>query len=66
MSLAEKLQLPVGMGKRVVNTPKGLRRAWSASPEAGQVGADRDRDTRCAAVKVEGIKPLRQVALDAT
>jgi hypothetical protein len=38
--------------------------AWVAYPKAGQLGTDLNRDTLAAAVKEQGVQPVRQVAID--
>jgi hypothetical protein len=40
------------------------RLAWVAYPKSGQLGTDLNRDRLAAALKTEGIRPVRQVALD--
>jgi hypothetical protein len=39
---------------------------WVAYPKAGQLGTDLNRDTLAAALRDNGVRPIRQVALDAT
>ena len=41
------------------------RLAWIAYPKAGQLGTDINRDSLAAAVSELGVRPVRQVALDA-
>lgn len=41
------------------------RLAWIAYPKAGQLGTDLNRDILVAAVQGEGVRPVRQVAIDA-
>lgn len=38
--------------------------AWVAYPKAGQLGTDLSRDSLAAALSGQGIRPVRQVALD--
>jgi hypothetical protein len=38
--------------------------AWVAYPKAGQLGTDLNRDSLAAALSGQGIRPVRQVALD--
>lgn len=40
--------------------------AWVAYPKAGQLGTDLNRDILWRALEGEGVKPVRQVALDDT
>lgn len=40
--------------------------AWIAYPKARQLGTDLTRDNLWAALGAEGIRPVRQVAIDAT
>jgi hypothetical protein len=40
------------------------RLAWVAYPKAGQLGTDLNRDSLAAALSGQGIRPVRQVALD--
>ena len=40
------------------------RLAWVAYPKAGQLGTDLNRDRLAAALEGQGIRPVRQVALD--
>jgi hypothetical protein len=40
--------------------------AWIAYPKAGKLGTDLNRDTLAAALAVEGVQPVRQVAIDET
>jgi hypothetical protein len=40
--------------------------AWIAYPKAGKLGTDLNRDTLAAALADEGIRPVRQVAIDET
>ncbi len=40
--------------------------AWVAYPKAGQLGTDLNRDRLAAALVARGVRPVRQVAIDAT
>jgi hypothetical protein len=40
--------------------------AWIAYPKAGKLGTDLNRDTLAAEVAAEGLRPVRQVAIDQT
>lgn len=42
------------------------RLAWIAYPKAGGLGTDLNRDRLAAAAEGHGIRPVRQIALDAT
>jgi hypothetical protein len=46
----------------------GARRdalTWIAYPKAGQLGTDLNRDSLAERMRAEGVRPVRQVALDA-
>jgi hypothetical protein len=46
----------------------GARRdalTWVAYPKAGQLGTDLNRDSLAERMRAEGVRPVRQVALDA-
>ncbi|HEV8360166.1 MAG TPA: hypothetical protein VGR28_06900 [Candidatus Thermoplasmatota archaeon] len=53
-------------GKPAFEAAREDRLSWIAYPKGGQLGTDLNRDKLWAAVKAEKIKPVRQVALDAT
>jgi hypothetical protein len=38
--------------------------AWVAYPKAGQLGTDLNRDKLAALVQSEGVRPVRQIAID--
>jgi hypothetical protein len=38
---------------------------WVAYPKAGQLGTDLNRDSLAERMRAEGVRPVRQVALDA-
>jgi hypothetical protein len=38
---------------------------WIAYPKSGQLGTDLNRDTLAARMQADGVRPVRQVALDA-
>jgi len=38
--------------------------AWIAYPKAGQIGTDLNRDSLAAAAREQGVRPVRQVAID--
>ena len=38
--------------------------AWIAYPKAGKLGTDLNRDILSAALAVEGVQPVRQIAID--
>lgn len=40
--------------------------AWIAYPKAGKLGTDLNRDSLAAAVTGQGVRPVRQIAIDAT
>jgi hypothetical protein len=40
------------------------RLAWVAYPKAGQLGTDLNRDSLAATLQTQGLRPVRQVALD--
>jgi hypothetical protein len=42
------------------------RLAWIAYPKAGQLGTDLNRDILAALLTAEGVRPVRQVAIDET
>src|SRR5580700_2276887 len=76
MDLAGKLQIKPGTVVCAVGAPAdgpdltgaGLagpaRDAGAAYPKAGQLGTDLNRDRLAAALEGQGIRPVRQVALD--
>jgi phage-related baseplate assembly protein len=37
---------------------------WVAYPKAGQLGTDLNRDTLAARLRTEGVRPVRQIAID--
>lgn len=37
---------------------------WVAYPKAGQLGTDLNRDKLAAALQTEGVRPVRQIAID--
>jgi hypothetical protein len=37
---------------------------WVAYPKAGQLGTDLNRDTLAALLQAEGVRPVRQIAID--
>jgi phage-related baseplate assembly protein len=37
---------------------------WVAYPKAGQLGTDLNRDTLAALIQAEGVRPVRQIAID--
>lgn len=39
---------------------------WVAYPKAGQLGTDLNRDTLAAIVRAHGVRPVTQIAIDAT
>lgn len=40
--------------------------AWVAYPKGGKLGTDLNRDTLAAALSEQGVRPVRQVAIDDT
>ncbi|MEV7414765.1 hypothetical protein [Streptomyces sp. NPDC089919] len=40
--------------------------AWVAYPKAGKLGTDLNRDTLAAALSEQGVRPVRQIAVDHT
>jgi len=50
----------------VLEAARQDRLAWIAYPKAGGLGTDLDRDSLWALLKDEGVRPVRQVAIDAT
>ncbi len=40
--------------------------AWIAYPKAGKLGTDLNRDSLAAAVTGQGVRPVRQIAIDET
>ena len=42
------------------------RLAWVAYPKAGRLGTDLNRDVLAALLAAEGVRPVRQVAIDET
>jgi hypothetical protein len=38
--------------------------AWVAYPKAGQLGTDLNRDKLAALLKADGVRPVRQIAID--
>jgi hypothetical protein len=37
---------------------------WVAYPKAGQLGTDLNRDKLAALLKADGVRPVRQIAID--
>ncbi|MDH2444187.1 hypothetical protein QDR37_09550 [Amnibacterium sp. CER49] len=54
-----------GIGE-AVEAARADRVAWIAYPKAGALGTDLNRDRLAAAAEALGIRPVRQIALDAT
>src|SRR3954466_4860189 len=50
----------------VVAAARADRIAWVAYPKAGQLGTDLNRDRLAQALAERGIRPVRQVSIDAT
>ncbi|MFF4316935.1 hypothetical protein [Streptomyces sp. NPDC001507] len=40
--------------------------AWVACPKGGKLGTDLNRDTLAAALSEQGVRPVRQIAIDDT
>ncbi|GGV03544.1 hypothetical protein GCM10010260_45420 [Streptomyces filipinensis] len=56
-------------GESAQAAPAAARRdalAWVAYPKGGRLGTDLDRDTLAAALSEQGVRPVRQVAIDDT
>jgi len=49
----------------IVEAGRDDRLTWVAYPKAGQLGTDLSRDRLAALLHGEGVRPVRQVALDA-
>jgi hypothetical protein len=62
VSLAAEL---IDSAAPAVAAARADRLAWIAYPKAGQLGTDINRDSLAAAVSELGVRPVRQVALDA-
>ena len=49
---------------QVVASARDDRLTWVAYPKAGRLGTDLNRDRLAASLTVDGVRPVRQVALD--
>lgn len=52
--------------KRVVASASKDRLTWVAYPKAGQLGTDLNRDSLASFVTANGVRPVRQIAIDET
>lgn len=50
----------------VLEAARADRLAWIAYPKAGKLGTDLNRDTLWAALEGQGVRPVRQIAIDDT
>ena len=57
-------ELP-GTASQAIAAARDDRLAWIAYPKAGQLGTDINRDSLASAVSELGVRPVRQVAIDA-
>jgi hypothetical protein len=55
----------IDLAAPAVAAARADRLAWIAYPKAGQLGTDINRDSLAAAASELGVRPVRQVALDA-
>lgn len=51
-------------GVLAVEAARADRLSWVAYPKAGQLGTDLNRDSLWARLQGQGVRPVRQVALD--
>jgi hypothetical protein len=54
-----------GLREPVLASARRDALTWIAYPKAGQLGTDLNRDTLAQRMQPEGVRPVRQVALDA-
>ena len=55
-----------GAARAALKAARSDRLAWISYPKAGQLGTDLNRDGLAAAVSGQGLRPVRQVSIDAT
>lgn len=61
--VADRAELTVH-GAAALNHAREDRPAWIAYPKAGQLGTDLNRDVLWKLLEAEGVRPVRQVALN--
>ena len=71
MNVTAKLQIKPGQRIAILAGPaiEAARRdklAWIAYPKAGRLGTDLNRDILAATLAGEGVRPVRQIAIDET
>jgi hypothetical protein len=68
VDIPTKLQLRPGQSVFLGDVPAdvtlGLALVWVAYPKAGKLGTDLNRDRLWQLVQDEGIRPVRQIAID--